>query len=87
MIDDSRSALGLDENNVTARSNLALGLLMSSQAEDARAEYDSLLSTSTDTAPIQSAIDDLEEAVRKKPDIAEASKILELLRGALNDRK
>jgi tetratricopeptide (TPR) repeat protein len=83
MIDDSRRALALDKDNLDARSNLALGLLLSRQPEPALKEYESLLSNASDNAPIQIAVKDIEAALRKKPDIPEAASILDLLRARL----
>jgi tetratricopeptide (TPR) repeat protein len=80
MIDDSRKALDMMDGNLTARANLALGLLLTGHPEEARAEYEAFLARTPDAKALQSAIDDLES---RKVGVAEAEEILELLRAAL----
>jgi tetratricopeptide (TPR) repeat protein len=83
MVDDSRKAIELAEGNLEARSNLALGLLLTGQAEAARREYESLLARTSEAGVIQAAINDLEEAIRKRKDVPDAENLLLLLRNAL----
>ncbi len=82
MIDDSRKALELADNGI-ARSNLALGLLVTGDAEAARGEYEALLSRTPDATVIRGAIDDLEEALRTRPELSGHKDIIDRLRGAL----
>jgi len=83
MVGDSQKALEIAENNLTARSNLALGLLLTGEADAALSEYETLLARTSDTAVIRTAIDDLETELRKRPEIAEGAKILDRLRNAI----
>jgi tetratricopeptide (TPR) repeat protein len=83
MVGDSQKALEITDNNLDARSNLALGLLFTGEADAALAEYATLLARTSDTAIIQAAIDDLETALRKRPEIAGAARILDRLRNSL----
>jgi tetratricopeptide (TPR) repeat protein len=86
MVADSRTALELDENNLTARANLGLGLLLTGEGPAGRAEYETLLSNTADEKVTKAAIDDLEEALQKNPELPEAAGILDLLRAALPDK-
>jgi tetratricopeptide (TPR) repeat protein len=83
MVGDSQKAIELEENNPAARSNLALGLLLTGEADNAFAGYEALLSRTSDARFIQQAIDDIETALRKRPEIAEATRILDRLRSAI----
>jgi tetratricopeptide (TPR) repeat protein len=86
MVDDSRRALELDDKLHAARANLGLGLLLTGEGAAGRAEYETLLSQTTDEKAIRPAIDDLEEALRERPDLPAAAGILDLLRAALPDK-
>jgi len=83
MIDDSKKAVVLAGANLTARSNLALGLLLAGDTEAARTEYETVATQATNALPLQSAIDDLEKASNKTPDLPGARENLERLRGAI----
>ncbi len=82
LIDDSRDALAL-EGDITARSNLALGLLLAGDVESARAEYEQILSMTPTAQQVKAAITDIENALPKYPDVAGAKPILERLRNAI----
>jgi hypothetical protein len=83
LVADSRKALDLCEDDVAARSNLALGLFLLGEADTAVAEYDAFLSRTSDAAVIGEAIDDLTTALRKRPEIAGVAKILDRLRDSM----
>ncbi len=83
MVVDSRKALEIEDTNITARSNLAIGLLLTGEAGVALAEYEALLSRTSDEAVIQAVIKDLETALQKRSEIPEATKILDRLRSTI----
>jgi tetratricopeptide (TPR) repeat protein len=83
MVSDSQKALELEDGRLSARSNLALGLLLTGQADAALDEYNALLSRTSDLLVIQTTINNLETALRTRPEIPEAAQILEHLRTSI----
>lgn len=86
LIDDSRAALELVPANNLARANLGLGLLLNGDADGSLAEYERLLSQTSDTKVIGEVINDLRTEVAKHPDLAGAERVLSLLENAVGNQ-
>jgi tetratricopeptide (TPR) repeat protein len=82
LLDGSRKALELAPENTSARMNLALALLLMAETDAAMAEYERLLSQTSDEAVIREAIGDLEAEMEKRPDLPGAERALALLESA-----
>ena len=81
LLADSRKALELVPEYSAARMNLALGLLLTGEADAAMVDYERLLAQTADEAVVREAIGDLEAEMAKRPDLPGAERALALLQG------
>lgn len=75
----SRKALDLEPNSAPPRFNLALALLFQGQSDEAKKEYKRAVKNSSISNLKADGIDDLQAALRKRPDLPGGHECLDLL--------
>ncbi len=79
-IEASLKGLSINPDAIWIRSNLALAILHTGNTEEANIEYDKVISLAKQVSDLEEdAIDDLQEAIKNKPNLVGAKEILQKL--------